>query len=800
MAIQYEDDVAPRRGRIQYEDAGQQPPAQDLPPVDRIGEITRRGAKETGFVPEPGAKPAEQPGLGTQVLQSLAAVPVLGAGARGLQLATKGLPKVAPYTQRFAELMLPKTGAELARTTAGVGTGTALAYGAGELLPPGASPVIREAVQFGAGALGELPFAVGQQVGRALRPYTERGVERAGERVVRAFQPERIETLPEFKTGKTEIRRSLQERLRGEPLFSPQTAAQDISTLLGTDVASQMGTAERLAQQMAGRAAARGERIGTVRTESAIGDDIRKPLEDRLNSLVQARRLNAQQTQQQAFGDAFQKESAGQNVVNTDAARRATQQINIMIKNPVTGLAGVPKGDVKNQLTSVKKLFTGKEELPDGTVVDAFPSFEALEIERRLLRDRASGLPVEGYKAISTLQAGQLADMIEQVQREFSPSFGRFLEQYRRDSEPINQFKTALGKAITGKEEFDFSQFRVDPAGLADKVFGTRDSARNFVALTGNNVNLANDLARDFLASKLQGAKTADQISQELRKYEWLTLPEFAPVRRDFAEQARITGRVAKRGEEITGEVAKRTEPLQLETKTRTAAEGFRGLLTGPSNVQNVKEATQILMRQPEGPTVFKQAVRDTLATEPPGQLRMTFSNRIRPALEASGMYRPDELDELSKIVTDLDAVNLAVTRAMSRVESMPGTLSPERELTQLIQDEVYQTKIGTAVGGTLAGLIASALTNFGAVVGGGVGGAGALALAPFMRSYKEYNANIRKAVSDIISDPARLKQVLEAPAQQRPSILAGMLRTGIYSAGVATNEPQERRNAVNER
>lgn len=775
--------------------SGGKKPAQDknLSPVDQISEITSRGARETGYVARPGAKPAEQPGFGTTLMQSLAGVPILGAGAKALQLGTRGLPKVAPYTSQFAELMLPKTGRELARTTAAVGTGTAAAYGAGELLPPGTSPVVREAVQFGAGALGELPYAVGQQVQRAARPYFEKGVERAAERVTRAFKPEQIESLPEFRTGKTELRRTIQERLRGAPVTAPETAAQDISTILGTDIAGQTRSAERLAQQLSGRAEARGGRIGAVRNESQIGDDIRAPIQSRLENLAAVRRQNAERLQQEAFGEAFQKEAAGQTVIQTQAAANAQQQIRAMLRNPVTGLIGVPEGETANSLNRVKNLFSGREEI-DGTAVVKPPSFEALEVERRLLRDRAAGLPVEGYGAINQQQAGQLADMIEAVQREFSPNFGTFLNQYRKDSEPINDFRKALGRAITGKEDFDITEFKTDPAKLAEKVFSTRDSAKNFVVLTGNNVDLANDLARDYLSSKLDriGATTGPAILKELKKNEWLNLPEFARVKRDFTEQARVSEFAAQKGTQAIETTAQRVAPMQLETQTRTAPQGFRNLLVGPQNIENVQQATQVLLRQPGGQDTFKQAVRDVLASEPPGQLAKTFGQRIQPALQASGLYSKQELDELGKIVTDLDAVNLAVTRAMSRVESMPGTLSPERRLTQLIQDEVYQTRIGTAVGGTLAGLIASALTNFGVAASAGAGGAGALALAPLMRNYKEYNANIRKAVSDIISDPQRLKQVLSAPEQQRPSILAGMLRSGLYSAATATNEPRE--------
>jgi len=102
--------------------------------------------------------------------------------------------------------------------------------------------------------------------------------------------------------------------------------------------------------------------------------------------------------------------------------------------------------------------------------------------------------------------------------------------------------------------------------------------------------------------------------------------------------------------------------------------------------------------------------------------------------------------------------------------------------------------RVGTGVAGALLGLIASGLTNLG-VTTGGLGGAGvAIAGAPLLTRYREYNANIRKAVSDIVSDPEKLRQVMSAPRDQQPTVLARLLRTGLYSAVTATNEPPEER------
>jgi hypothetical protein len=778
-------------------DIGPQPPKKEreyLGRVEEIGKITEKGVKESG-IPAPGGKPVEPPGLGEQVLTSLYGIPVLAGGARAAQLATRGLPKVAPYTRQFAEAMIPKTGKELARATGAVTTGTAAAFGAGELLPPGTPGIVREPVQFAAGMVGEAPFYLGTQLSRALRPYTETGVERAGERVTRAFGPEKIEGLPQYAESRKAVEQQLRERLRGKPRTEQQVSAQDVATILGTDISGRAGRVDELARRMGAATERRAGRIGEVRQPSEIGDDARQALQTRLDQLKKTRSDRANTYSQEAFGEAFQKEAAGQSLTNTQAAKNAVQELNTMLRNPVTGTTGVPEGTIRNQINSIKDVLRGRRNVPTptGEVVEQAtrPSFEQLEIIRRNLRDRASGLPAEGYDAIGQQMAGRFADLVEAVQKEFAPNFGKFLDQYRKDSEPINQFKKAIGKTVTEKEDFNFEEFRTDPAKLADRIFATRNSAADFLALSGNDTALVDRLARSYLAAKTEG-KTGDQLTKELRKYEWLNLPAFANVRRDFAEQARLLGKAETRVAERRAPIEAQAETLTLETATRRPEEGFRRLLTGPANVQNIQQAAQILGRTPGGQEAFKQAVRDTLSTEP--DIAVAFGQKIKPAMQASGMYSPDEINEVQSMVNAIDSFSKQINTAVSRAQAMPGVESSERQLTRLIQDEVYQMRVGTGVAGALLGLVASGLTNLG-VTTGGLGGAGAaIAGAPLLTRYREYNANIRKAVSDIVSDPEKLRQVMSAPRDQQPTVLARLLRTGLYSAVTATNEPPEER------
>lgn len=65
-----------------------------------------------------GRRPPEPPNVFEKAIEYAAAVPATGLVARGLQLGTRGT-RFAPYAERSAEVLIPKTGRELAKGTAG---------------------------------------------------------------------------------------------------------------------------------------------------------------------------------------------------------------------------------------------------------------------------------------------------------------------------------------------------------------------------------------------------------------------------------------------------------------------------------------------------------------------------------------------------------------------------------------------------------------------------------------------------------------------------------------------------------
>jgi hypothetical protein len=242
-------------------------------------------------------------------------------------------------------------------------------------------------------------------------------------------------------------------------------------------------------------------------SEEAIGSRIRGYVDNLFNQLKKARNDRAEANKAEAFGFALQKEQGGQRVKDTNAYAEVMKEIKDSLTNPDTKLTNMPIQEVRSQLQKVASALEGKAVDPaTGMVVGRDVSFEGLEQMRRFLNDRAYGLPAEGFDAISQQQAGRLAKSIERVMSEFSEGrINKFIDQYKRDSEPMRAFQTKIGKALTAEQVPGSTGYAVTAAeSLPAKVFGNKDSYRAFLETVGNNQQYAQAEAKKYFASKLE--------------------------------------------------------------------------------------------------------------------------------------------------------------------------------------------------------------------------------------------------------------------------------------------------------
>lgn len=285
--------------------------------------------------------------------------------------------------------------------------------------------------------------------------------------------------------------------------------------------------------------------VGAPQTPTETGRSIRDATTPIFENLKKVRSDNAEKFKGEAFGEALNKERAGQRVSDTPAFKDALTAIANAIKNPETKLRNVSINEVESQLLKVKRALDPTKEV-EGAVVGEPVSFQGLENLRRFLRDRAYGLPAEGFDAIGQRQAGDLADAVEAIQKQFSPKITKFLEQYRADSEPLNRFKTKLGEAIVGKEEFDMARFATDPAELASKVFKSETSVKDLMQLIGGDARSAEQFARGVVANKLQDASSKDIQKFVTSNADWLN--QFPQLRQQLELAATTIGRSERFG------------------------------------------------------------------------------------------------------------------------------------------------------------------------------------------------------------------------------------------------------------
>jgi hypothetical protein len=305
--------------------------------------------------------------------------------------------------------------------------------------------------------------------------------------------------------------------------------------------------------------------IGTPTTETKTGESIRNQILPRFEQLRAVRDQNAKLNKQDAFGFAYQKEQSGVSFDTTESYTRALQEIEATKRN-------TPIPEAKNQLIKIEKLLDPRVVDENGVVISLQkPTFEGLELARRFLRDRADGLPAEGYDAISQQEAKSLADNIDRIMVEFSPSFAKYKKQYELDSEPLNQFKNKIGKAVVGKEEFDMGRFATDPAAIGRDIFKTETGIKDLVVLMGGDVQGAENIARGFVADKLQNATAKDIEKFIFDSRDWL--PQF----KNLQEQLQGVAKQLATGESVGGKrqalsTALRTEATALPTKAQTKA------------------------------------------------------------------------------------------------------------------------------------------------------------------------------------------------------------------------------------
>jgi hypothetical protein len=316
-------------------------------------------------------------------------------------------------------------------------------------------------------------------------------------------------------------------------------------------------------------------------SEQSIGDRIRGYVDDVFDKLKTVRSKNAEKLKEESFGLAKAREQQGVMPKDTEAFKKGMAELDSMLNTATLADINAPLQRVRNALDPVKEV--------EGVIVGKPVTFEGLEQLRRFLRDRSYGLPSEGFDAIGQQQAGKLAEIVESIQREFttgypslmaavkgdkSSAFDRFLEQYRKDSEPLQVFRTKTGKLFEEQLPGVTGYAKVPSENIPSKVFKDRESYQGLIEAVGGNRAFAENEARKYFASEMEklagDPKKLENFIRDNRTMLNLTNA------RDMAESyiARASA-LAKRGvaaKARSEEELQRIKDIEAATKTEGAA------------------------------------------------------------------------------------------------------------------------------------------------------------------------------------------------------------------------------------
>jgi hypothetical protein len=550
-----------------------------------------------------------------------------GAGAAAIKALT-GRETALPTTEEIRSI-LSKVGVPQPRPDVS-GFVTAGELGAG-LVPTGLS-----------GVLGG-KFLAGTPVGESLRGVkTARGAaaltkeaKAAEEEAFRRLSKER--GFSEEQINKELERRSLAQRTGEKQVAASQRSLADV---LGTRIGPEFGVAKPIPQ-----------------TTGEVGTYMRDQAENFLNAIKTRRSEAAETNFKNTLASAREKEAAGQIIQNTEEFGKLISFLDNRIKV-------ITDPTVRRDLETIKKALTsgGVQRLSEGerralairnnvplnqvpTEANVPATFEGIEIMRRRIGDAAFGSPEEGYKAIGQNLAKDIYKTLTESMRKYDSNFGKYLDDYKKLSEPIEVYGTKVGKGITETQDASGKYYAKTAEQVAKDIFSSPEKYAQFVDAVGGNKQITEAAARRYFSGQLEKQDTPEKV----RKF-------FADNRQWFGKGAPLE----KLGEEFQ---IKYYQPLATGAKRAEAASDI---------IAQSKEVDKQLKERLKGvagsETLFSDAVKALTSAEPKkvvSTFEKTVLPRIREAEERSGvtLISPQQLEKLRTSAGQLETVANKQTR-----------------------------------------------------------------------------------------------------------------------------------------
>lgn len=531
-------------------------------------------------------------------------------------------PKLRGYETIFPTSENVKTGFQQLGLPAPA-PGTEASVRLGELVPAiaGGAQLVKTLGGYGIGKIGDLTStllgrrtaAQEQQVSKAARE-----AEATGGKALSATEAEQQRLLREQQAqvlAAQEAQKARQAMATTAGAKSEAKGGRSLKELAGVRTLPELGTYKPIPE-----------------TPQKVGEFIRTQAENFLNSIKSQRSKAADVNFTKAKINATQEEARGR-FVDTKPLLAEMDAL-------------IAKGGTTDYLNSIKRLRDD---------IEATKGFEGLEVIRRRLGDAAFGVPEEGYKAIGQKFSQKMYDDLAGQMRDFDKNFAKYLDDYRRLSDPIRVYGTKVGKSITQTEDAAGRYIAKPPEKVAEEIFSTPQNFDRFLEAVGGNSEIATAAARRFFAGKLETAKTPEAVEKLARDYRELLLrPEMLGVRQDIERYLKSIVQAGRR----TTAAGKIVEESALAQKAvADQAKVFE------------KQVSDKLKGIAEGRKLFSDSV-EALASAKPNAAIKTFEETVLPKIRAAEqkagtqLLSEQQLQGLRQQVQELEKISDKTTRA----------------------------------------------------------------------------------------------------------------------------------------
>jgi len=356
---------------------------------------------------------------------------------------------------------------------------------AGELSQPFVPSLLKAPGTLSRGSKLERALEEAQSVGGRM---IESGKAATAEEIAQANKERLIrETVIGRQAAKVEIpaeQAQINKAARSEiNLAEPQVGA-DIAA--GKDVDSQLrqianqkyGTAEKLQQTEGGGAFEKYKEVAnTLQNQKPFGLSLPgQQLKDQLNTVIRGGAGDLR-----SFGEDTIKiaKDIKRELYGRDPSEVTAAEIIEAAKSmPPSFSEGAKRTMALEQI--IKKESTGRRPV----------DWEVVDNKLRELRQRESAKGTEGYVGVERERFGSAADRIETALKAWVGEQNYPREAYRAASEPLNKFRTKLGKALTERESIPYSgkegEFLTSEGRIAATVFEDKDSVKFAKQLLGD--------------------------------------------------------------------------------------------------------------------------------------------------------------------------------------------------------------------------------------------------------------------------------------------------------------------------